>query len=154
MSGNVNKVILIGNLGRDPEIRYTQNGDPVANFSIATNEKWKDKNTKELQEKTEWHFIVAFGKTAETIREYLKKGSKCYIEGKLETSKYTDKEGIERYSTKVIVKQIQLLDSGKGHQGTNAPVASENYAQVKSGEYRASIAAQSKNGELIDDIPF
>ena len=96
---SINKVILIGRLGRDPEIRYTPNGDAVANFSIATSENWKDKNTGEKKEKTEWHRLVAFRRRAEIIGEYLTKGSLIYIEGKLQTREWDDKEGVKRYTT-------------------------------------------------------
>src|SRR3977135_2772712 len=104
---SVNKVILIGNLGRDPEVRYMPSGDAVANISIATTETWKDKNG-EKKEKTEWHRVAKFGKTAEIAGEYLKKGSQVYIEGRLETRKWTDKEGQERYTTPSVADPIEL----------------------------------------------
>lgn len=115
MSG-VNKAIIIGNVGRDPEVRYTQGGDPVANFSVATTEKWKD-HDGEPQERTEWHNVVFFGRLAEVVGEYVKKGKQVYVEGKLQTDKYTDKEGVEKYSTKIVGLNLQLLgkkDDGRG----------------------------------------
>src|SRR5262245_47577606 len=113
---SVNKVILIGNLGRDPETRYTTGGDAVTQLNIATSETWKDKNG-EKQEHTEWHRVVLFGRQAEIAGEYLKKGRSVYIEGRLQTRKYTDKEGVEKYSTEVVGDRMQLLggrDSGSG----------------------------------------
>lgn len=107
----LNKVILIGTLGKDPEVRYSQAGACFTAMSMATNEKWKDKNG-EIQERTEWHRVKAFGKLAEIIAEYLKKGSTCCIEGKLRTEKYTDKEGVEKYSTDIIADQMVMLGGG------------------------------------------
>jgi len=106
----VNKVILVGNLGQDPEIRYMQNGKAVANLSMATSEVWKDQQGQQ-QEKTEWHRVVAFDKLAEIIGEYVKKGSKIYCEGKLQTRKWTDQQGVERYSTEIVISEMQMLDS-------------------------------------------
>jgi len=110
---SVNKVILIGNLGRDPETRYTTGGDAVTNLRIATTETWKDKSG-EKQEKTEWHTVVLFGRQAEIAGEYLKKGRSVYIEGRLQTRKYTDKEGVEKYSTEVVGDRMQLLGGREG----------------------------------------
>ena len=116
--GSVNKVTLIGNVGQDPEIRKTQNGDIIANLSIATSESWKDKNTGERKEKTEWHKVSIFGKTAEVVEKYVTKGSKLYIEGQLQTRKWTDKDGNERYTTEVVVQgfngNMTMLDSRGG----------------------------------------
>ncbi|CAL4324159.1 single-stranded DNA-binding protein [Buchnera aphidicola] len=112
----INKVILIGNLGKDPEIRYMSNGNAVTNINLATSETWKDKNTNEIKEKTEWHRIVLFGKLAEISGEYLRKGSQVYIEGSLQTRKWKDKNGIERYTTEIIVNmngKMQMLGSRK-----------------------------------------
>jgi len=115
---SVNKVIIIGNVGQDPEIRQTQNGDAIANLSIATSESWKDKNTGERKEKTEWHKVSIFGKTAEIVEKYVNKGSKLYIEGQLQTRKWTDKDGNERYTTEVVVQgyngNMTMLDSKNG----------------------------------------
>src|SRR5213594_4436408 len=113
---SVNKVILIGNLGRDPETRYTTGGDAVTNLRIATTETWKDK-AGEKQEKTEWHTVVLFGRQAEIAGEYLKKGRPVYIEGRLQTRKYTDKEGVEKYSTEIVGDRMQLLGGREGGGG-------------------------------------
>ncbi len=109
---SVNKAIIVGNIGRDPETRYLPNGDAVTNISVATTEKWKDKSGKQ-QEKTEWHRVCFFGKLAEIAGEYLKKGSAVYIEGRIETQEYTDKDGMKKYSTQIIANQMQML-GGKG----------------------------------------
>lgn len=108
---SVNKVIIIGNLGRDPEIRYMPSGDAIANIAVATSFKLKDKNTGEQKELTEWHRISFFGRLAETVSQYLKKGSPIYVEGRLQTRKYTDKDNIERYATEVIAENMQMLGS-------------------------------------------
>ncbi|GIK86377.1 MAG: hypothetical protein BroJett026_18580 [Betaproteobacteria bacterium] len=113
---SVNKVILLGNLGRDPETRYTTGGDAVTNLSIATSEQWKDKSG-EKQERTEWHRVVLFGRQAEIAGEYLKKGRSVYIEGRLQTRKYTDKDGVEKYSTEIVADRMQLIGSGRDAGG-------------------------------------
>jgi single-strand DNA-binding protein len=113
---SVNKVILLGNLGRDPETRYTTGGDAVTNLRIATSEQWKDKSG-EKQERTEWHTVVLFGRQAEIAGEYLKKGRSVYIEGRLQTRKYTDKEGVEKYSTEIVADRMQLLGSARDTGG-------------------------------------
>ena len=109
---SVNKVILLGNLGRDPETRYTTGGDAVTNLNIATSEQWKDKSG-EKQERTEWHRVVLFGRQAEVAGEYLKKGRSVYIEGRLQTRKYTDKDGVEKYSTEIVADRMQLIGGGR-----------------------------------------
>lgn len=141
MSG-INKVILVGNLGKDPETRYMPNGDAVTNITVATSETWKDKTTGQKQEATEWHRIVFFRKLAEIAGQYLKKGSKVYLEGKLQTRKWQDKEtGADRYSTEIVASEMQMLDSKGGTQPTqSAP------AQV--------APAQSGGDPFNDDIPF
>ena len=116
---SVNKVILLGNLGRDPETRYTTGGDAVTNLSIATSEQWKDKSG-EKQERTEWHRVVLFGRQAEIAGEYLKKGRSVYIEGRLQTRKYTDKDGVEKYSTEVVADRMQLIGSARDGGGGDA----------------------------------
>lgn len=118
-SRGVNKVILIGNLGADPEMRYTQNSNAVANLSIATSETWKDKQTGEPREQTEWHRCVAYRRLAEIAGEYLKKGSKVYIEGRLQTRKWQGQDGQERYTTEIIINDLQMLDSRGGSMGQN-----------------------------------
>ena len=114
MARGVNKVILVGNLGKDPEIRYMPNGNAVANLTLATTESWKDKQTGDQQEKTEWHRIVMFRRLAEIAGEYLKKGSQVYIEGKLQTRKWQDNSGNDRYTTEIIADEMQMLGSRGG----------------------------------------
>ncbi len=158
---SVNKVILIGNLGRDPETRYTTNGDAVTNLRIATTETWKDKNG-EKQEKTEWHTVVLFGRQAEVAGEYLKKGRAVYIEGRLQTRKYTDKEGVEKYSTEVVGDRMQLLGGrdSAGGSGGDAEFSGGGAARAPAGASRpsggaASGGAAKKNvDDFDDDIPF
>ena len=123
----VNKVILIGNLGNDPDMRYMPNGEPVANISIATSETWNDKNTGEKREKTEWHRVVAYRRTAEIIGQYTRKGSKLYVEGRLQTRKWTDQSGQQRYTTEIIADNIQMLDSRSGGEGSFGGNGSGNY---------------------------
>ena len=110
----INKAILVGNLGRDPEIRYTASGMAVANFTIATSEKWKDKNTGEMQDRTEWHRIVAWGKLGEICGEYLSKGRQVYIEGRIQTREWQDKDGNKRYTTEIVANQMKMLGSKEG----------------------------------------
>lgn len=117
MAGGINKVILIGNLGRDPEVRFTPSGQAVANFSIATSESWTDKSSGQKQEKTEWHRIVVWGKLAELCGEYLKKGRQCYVEGRLQTREWTDKEGKKNYTTEVVANTVQFLGGAGGGAG-------------------------------------
>ena len=157
-SRGVNKVILVGNLGKDPEIRYTSSGSAIANLTLATSETWKDKNTGQQQEKTEWHRIVIFGKLAEVAGEYLKKGSQVYFEGKLQTRKWTDQSGQDRYTTEVIIDingQMQML-SGKGEQSNNsAPRAEAGSGKANSqpdGVKGSSTPAM--DDDFDDDIPF
>ena len=114
----VNLVIILGNLGNDPEVRYMPNGEPVANISIATSETWNDKNTGEKREETQWHRVPAYRRAAEIIGQYTRKGSKLYVEGKLQTRKWTDNNGVDRYTTEIIADSVQLLDSrGDGNRG-------------------------------------
>jgi single-strand DNA-binding protein len=120
---SVNKVILLGNLGRDPETRYTTGGDAVTNLNIATSEQWKDKNG-EKQERTEWHRVVLFGRSAEIAGEYLKKGRSVYIEGRLQTRKYTDKDGVEKYSTEIVGDRMQLIGGGRESGGGDVEFSS------------------------------
>ena len=162
---SVNKVILIGNLGRDPETRYTTGGDAVTNLRIATTETWKDKSG-EKQEKTEWHTVVLFGRQAEIAGEYLKKGRSVYIEGRLQTRKYTDKEGVEKYSTEIVGDRMQLLGSreGGGGGGGDAEFSGGGGGSRSSGERRGwrrwrcrqagGRRRQAKSDDFDDDIPF
>lgn len=135
MARGVNKVILVGNLGQDPEVRYMPNGNGVANISIATTDSWKDKNTGQLQERTEWHRVVLFGKLAEVAGEYLRKGSQVYIEGRLQTRKWTDQNGQEKYTTEIVVDmsgQMQMLGSRQQDQGYAPQQQSGDYGQQQS----------------------
>ncbi|KPD21239.1 MULTISPECIES: single-stranded DNA-binding protein [Idiomarina] len=136
-SRGVNKVILIGNLGADPEVRYTQNSTAIANLSIATSETWKDKQTGEPREQTEWHRCVAYRRLAEIAGEYLKKGSKVYVEGRLQTRKWTGQDNVERYTTEVVINEMQMLDSRGGPQGgpQGAAPQGQGFGGQQSGGY-------------------
>ncbi len=147
MARGVNKVILIGNLGKDPEVRYMPNGNAVANCTIATSESWKDKNTGETKERTEWHRVSFFRRLAEIVGEYLKKGSKVYVEGQLRTRKWQDKSGQDRYTTEIIADQMQMLDSRSGGS-TDFDSASP------SDQSQAPAAAPASDEGFDDDIPF
>jgi single-strand DNA-binding protein len=120
MAGGINKVILIGNLGADPEVRFTPSGQAVANFRIATSESWTDKNSGQKQERTEWHRIVVWGKLGELCGEYLKKGRQCYVEGRLQTREWTDKENKKNYTTEVVANTVQFLGGNRGEGGGGA----------------------------------
>lgn len=151
---SLNKATLIGNLGRDPEVRYLPNGDAVANLAIATTEKWKDKATGEQREATEWHRVSFFGKLAEICGQYLKKGAQIYVEGKITTRKYTDKDGVEKYSTEIRGEEMKMLGSkpdGAGQQSsTNSGGSQRNaYADAK-----GKSQPQRQSDEFDDDIPF
>jgi len=150
--GGVNKVILIGNLGKDPDVRYMPNGNAVANVTIATSESWKDKNTGELQERTEWHRVVFFRRLAEVVGEYVKKGSKIYVEGRLQTRKWQDQGGQDRYTTEIVADNMQMLDSrgaggGGGSYGGGQQAASPTTPQP-------APAAPMPDDGFDDDIPF
>jgi single-strand DNA-binding protein len=155
MARGVNKVILIGNLGNDPELRYTPSGAAVANFSVATSESWKDKASGENKESTEWHKCVAWNRTAEVIAEYLHKGSKIYVEGKLQTRKWEDKNGNDRYTTEIVVGQMQMLDSkpdqGSTYQGQGRSQNAEDYAAASGRSSRAAAGSHSE-ADFDDDI--
>ncbi|MGH8631463.1 MAG: single-stranded DNA-binding protein [Burkholderiales bacterium] len=152
---SVNKVILIGNLGRDPEVRYMPSGDAVTNISIATTETWKDKNG-EKQEQTEWHRVALFGKTAEIAGEYLKKGSQVYIEGRLQTRKWTDKEGHERYTTEIRADRMQMLGSRSGGSERMPPADEDRAPASADGGKKPAPAAKGAGNleDMEDDIPF
>lgn len=153
MARGVNKVILVGNLGRDPEVRYSPNGQAVANVTIATSDSWKDKNSGEKQERTEWHRIVFFGRLAEIAGEYLKKGAQIYVEGRLQTRKWQDKDGNDRYTTEIVAAEMQMLGSRSGagmpSEPSGEPAASGAYA-ANSGR----SAAKTPAADFDDDIPF
>jgi single-strand DNA-binding protein len=164
MAGSVNKVILIGNLGADPEIRRTQDGRPIANLRVATSESWRDKNTGERKEKTEWHRVVIFSEGLCRIAEqYLKKGSKVYLEGQLQTRKWTDKDNIERYSTEVVLQgfnsQLTMLDRA-GAGGGSGDFSADNGGDFGAGgpstrERKPAMAGGGgKRGDMDDEIPF
>ncbi len=138
---SVNKALIIGNLGQDPEIKYTQSGSPVANLSVATSERWKDKNTGEQKEQTEWHRVVVFGRLAEIAEQYLKKGSKVFIEGKIQTRDWEDSEGNKKYTTEVVAREMTMLDS-RASMDSN----------TSSSDNSAKDAAKDDNSE--EDIPF
>ena len=124
MSNGLNKVLIIGNLGSDPEIKYTSSGSAVANLSIATSERWKDRNTGEQKEQVEWHRVVLFSRLAEIAEQYLKKGSKVFVEGKLQTRDWEDAEGKKRYTTEVIAREMTMLDSRPGSDNASQPQSS------------------------------
>lgn len=146
MARGVNKVILVGNCGKDPETRYLASGSAVTNLSIATSESWKDKQSGEQKEKTEWHNLVFFGKLAEIVGEYVKKGSQIYVEGSLQTRKWQDKEGNDRYSTDIKCHELQMLGSGQA--------AGNNHAAEQDKSQPASNQPQPGEDGFDDSIPF
>ena len=159
----INKVILVGNLGNDPEIRYTQAGAAITNISIATSETWKDKQTGQPQERTEWHRVVFFNRLAEIAGEYLRKGSKVYVEGGLRTRKWQDKEGQDRYTTEIVGNEMQMLDSrGAGQGGAGQGGGYQAPDEASQSAPRAAPAAKPAEGgappgdfgNFDDDIPF
>ncbi|MGZ5081557.1 MAG: single-stranded DNA-binding protein, partial [Usitatibacter sp.] len=152
---SVNKVILIGNLGRDPETRYMPDGGAVTNISIATTETWKDK-AGEKQEKTEWHRVAFFGKLAEIAGEYLKKGSQVYVEGRLQTRKWQDKEGVDKYTTEIVADRMQMLGSRAGGSDTMSrgePRAAAAAAPAAGGKPAAKKGGGASFDDMDDDIP-
>ncbi len=153
MARGINKVILIGNLGNDPEVRYMPDGGAVANLTVATSEQWKDKQTGEQQERTEWHRVVMFRRLGEIAGEYLKKGSKVYIEGKLQTRKWQDQNGNDRYTTEIVANEMQMLDS-RGSGGSSnfnqQPPAGGQSGGAKPGNPPAAGGVD----DFDDDIPF
>ncbi len=164
---SVNKVIIVGNLGRDPEIRYMPNGDAIANIAAATSYKSKDKNTGEQKELTEWHRISFFGRLAEIVGQYLKKGSSVYVEGRLQTRKYTDKDGVEKYATNIIAETMQMLggrqgmggnemdDMGGGGGGYEAPPRpAPRQAPPAAPAARPAPRPAPNFSDMDDDIPF
>ena len=164
MAGSVNKVILVGNLGKDPEIRRTQDGRPIANLSIATSETWRDKNSGERKEKTEWHRVVIFNEgLCKVAEQYLKKGAKVYIEGALQTRKWTDQAGVEKYSTEVVLQgfnsTLTMLDGrggGGGGSFGDEPGGDFGSSGPVSSAPRRPVAAGGggRNSDMDDDIPF
>jgi single-strand DNA-binding protein len=167
MAGSVNKVILIGNLGKDPEIRRTQDGRPIANLSVATSESWRDKTTGERKEKTEWHRVVVFNEgLCKVIEQYLKKGSKVYLEGALQTRKWTDKDGHDKYSTEVVLQgfnsTLTMLDTRGGGGGASAGSSDDgdfgssgpSGGSSASRERKPAMAGAGKRDDMDDEIPF
>jgi single-strand DNA-binding protein len=167
MAGSVNKVILVGNLGRDPEIRSTQDGVRIANLAVATSESWRDKVSGERKERTEWHRVVIFNeRLAEIAEKYLKKGSKIYVEGALQTRKWTDNSGQERYTTEIVLQrfrgELTMLDGAGGARGAGSPPIEggydEGYAGGGFGDEPRSSATPARSrtpvNDLDDDIPF
>jgi single-strand DNA-binding protein len=155
---SVNKVILIGNLGRDPETRYSADGAAITNIRIATTDSWKDKTTGEKKEQTEWHTVVFFGRLAEIAGEYLRKGRPVYVEGRLRTRKWQDKEGQDRYTTEIVADQMQMLGSREG-MGGGAPSgdfedAPSAPAPARSGGARPAAKPAANIADMDDDIPF
>ena len=159
MAGSVNKVILVGNLGKDPEIRRTQDGRPIANLSVATSETWRDKATGERKEKTEWHRVVIFNEGLCKIAEqYLKKGAKVYIEGQLQTRKWTDQSGVEKYSTEVVLQgfnsTLTMLE-GRGGGGGYAEEGGQDFGSSSPAPRRVAAGGGGRgNSDMNDDIPF
>ncbi len=172
MARGVNKVILVGNLGADPEVKYTAGGTAIGTLSVATSESWKDKQTGEQQERTEWHRVKLFGRLAEIAGEYLKKGRQVYIEGSIRTDKYTDKEGVQRYSTDIIGNEMQMLGGGseggaggggggggggfnrdRGERPERGPARGPQSAPQRDNRPAASQPARNDSFE-DDDIPF
>lgn len=171
MARGVNKVILVGNCGQDPETRYTPSGTAITNVSVATSDVWKDKQSGQPQERTEWHRVVFFNRLAEIAGEYLKKGSKVYVEGRLQTRKWQDQQGQDRYTTEIVASEMQMLDSrgdaGQGASNSYAPPMDDSYAP-QGGGMNARPQGQSQGGRASshqappppdmdsfdDDIPF
>jgi single-strand DNA-binding protein len=153
MARGINKVILVGNLGQDPETRYMPSGKAVTNLRLATSESWKDKQTGEQREQTEWHSIVMYDKLAEIAAEYLRKGSQVYVEGKLRTRKWQDKEGRDRYTTEIQANEMQMLGGRGGDRGAMG-TESRSEPKVSAPAERKPVAAGESGGEFDDDIPF
>jgi len=154
MARGVNKVILIGNLGSDPELRYMTNGNGVVSLSIATSSSWKDKQTGEMQERTEWHRVVFFNRLAEIVNQYLRKGAKVYIEGSLRTRKWTDKDNVEKYTTEIIADEMQMLDSRGGSASDAGHEAPHRESSAAPAAKSAPVAQHAPTTDFDDDIPF
>lgn len=152
MAGGVNKVIIVGNLGRDPEVRYSADGRPIANLNLATTESWKDRQSGDRQEKTEWHRVVLFGRLAEIANEYLRKGSQIYLEGKLQTRKWQDQSGQDRYTTEIVGQNMTMLGGRGGGGGQSSPMPDD----IDTPPASAGGAGRSGGGgdDFDDDIPF
>lgn len=154
MARGVNKVILIGNLGKDPEVRYMPSGSAVANVALATSEQWKDKQSGEQQERTEWHNVVFFNRLAEIVGEYLKKGSQVYVEGSLRTRKWQDKSGNDRYTTEIVASEMQMLGSRGGGGGGGGSGGGSNYDYNQEPAPSRQPTSAPAADDFDDDIPF
>jgi single-strand DNA-binding protein len=165
MAGSVNKVILVGNLGKDPEVRRLQNGNPVVNLTVATSDTWRDKGTGERKEKTEWHRVVIFSEgLAKVAEQYLKKGAKVYIEGALQTRKWTDQQGVEKYSTEIVLQgfnsTLTMLDGRSGGSGGGGSYGGDDMGDSFGGgqssppQRRVAAAPAGGRSDMDDDIPF
>ena len=167
MAGSVNKVILIGNLGKDPKVSRLNSGDQVVSFTLATSESWKDKNSGERKEKTEWHNVVVFNDNiGKVVEQYCKKGSKVYVEGQLQTRKWTDQSGVEKYTTEVVLQrfrgELTLLDSRGSSSGASESfgggeersAGGSSFGRASPAEKRPALASSGGGGDLDDDIPF
>jgi single-strand DNA-binding protein len=161
MAGSVNKVILVGNLGREPEVRHTNDGKPIVNLSVATSETWRDRNSGERRERTEWHRVVIFNeRLGEVAQKYLQKGSKVYLEGQLRTRKWTDQQGVEKYSTEVVLEnfrgELTMLDSRSGGGDFGGGSGGGDYGGGSGGSRGGDYGGgpPSGGGDLDDEIPF
>jgi single-strand DNA-binding protein len=151
-SRGVNKVILVGNLGNDPDVRYMPNGNAVANVSLATSDSWKDKNTGEQQERTEWHRVVFFNRLAEIVEQYVKKGSKIYVEGRLQTRSW-EQDGVKRYTTEIVASEMQMLDS-RGSAGSDFGDSQPAQQSQPAAQSKPAQSAPQNFDNFDDDIPF
>jgi single-strand DNA-binding protein len=154
MARGINKVILVGNIGKDPETRYMPNGKAVTNFSIATSESWTDRTSGDKQERTEWHNVVLFEKLAEIAAEYLRKGSQVYVEGSLRTRKWQDKEGKDRYTTEIVGRDMQMLGGRGGAGGGSSEQGGSSGGTSRQAPERSAPPPAGDDGEFDDDIPF
>ena len=154
MGRGVNRVILVGNVGNDPDVKTTSNGSAVANLSVATSEAWRDKNTGEMQERTEWHRIVLFNRLAEIAQQYLRKGSKVYIEGKIQTRKWQDQNGQDRYSTEIVGNELQMLDSRESNGGQTSQASNGNGFAQNQQPFSAGNQTAGNEPDFGDDVPF
>ena len=154
MARGVNKVILIGNLGADPETRFMPSGGAVTNIRLATSETWKDRQTGQQQERTEWHRVVFFNKLGEIAGEYLKKGSKVYVEGSIRTRKWQGQDGQDRYTTEIVANEMQMLDSRSDQQGRSREAPGQAPGQTPAGEGATDAPSDAAGGGFDDDIPF
>ena len=155
MARGINKVILVGNLGADPEVKYMPSGSAVANVSLATADSWKDKNTGQQQDRTEWHRVVFFNRLAEIVGEYLRKGSQVYVEGRLQTRKWQDKQGVDRYTTEIVASEMQML-GGRGGEGggrSGGFGGGDNYSQPQQAQ-GGGAPSRPPEPDFDDDAPF